>query len=61
MGYIKEPKGIDFIIKSEPLSDKEREAISIYIRNYKAKHSHKRIKSPRKTKSVRSKTKTLHS
>lgn len=35
MGFIKEPKGIDFIIKSKPLTDKEREAISEYIANYK--------------------------
>ena len=28
MGYIKEPKGVDFIIKSEPLTDEDRKAIS---------------------------------
>ena len=37
MGYIKEPKGVDFIIQSEPLTDKERKAISKYIHDYKAK------------------------
>lgn len=37
MGYIKEPKGVDFIIKSEPLTDNERKAISDFIRNDKAK------------------------
>lgn len=36
MGYIKEPDGVDFIIQSDPLTDKERKAISEYIRNYKA-------------------------
>jgi hypothetical protein len=33
MGHIKEPKGIDFIIKSEPLT----EAISEFIRKDRAK------------------------
>ena len=35
MGYIKEPKGVDFIIKSDPLTDKARAEISEFIRNYK--------------------------
>jgi len=42
MGHIKEPKGIDFIIKSEPLTDKEQAAISEFIKNYKMKHSKKK-------------------
>lgn len=37
MGFIKEPKGVDFIIQSEPLTDKERKEISEYILAYKAK------------------------
>lgn len=28
MGHIKEPKGVDFIIKSKPLTNEERAAIS---------------------------------
>jgi hypothetical protein len=39
MGHIKEPKGVDFIIKSEPLTDIERKAISEFITNYKLKES----------------------
>lgn len=42
MGHIKEPKGIDFIIKSKPLTNEERTAISEFIRQYKAKHSTKK-------------------
>ena len=42
MGHIKEPKGVDFIIKSEPLTDKEQAAISEFIKNYKMKHSKKK-------------------
>jgi hypothetical protein len=36
MGFIKEPKGVDFIIESKPLTDKDRKEISNYIRDYKA-------------------------
>ena len=42
MGHIKEPKGVDFIIKSEPLTDKEQAAISEFIKNYKMKHLKKK-------------------
>jgi hypothetical protein len=39
MGFIKEPKGVDFIIQSKPLTDKDRQEISTFIANYKAKSS----------------------
>ncbi len=32
MGLIKEPKGVDFIIESPPLTDTERKEISEFIR-----------------------------
>jgi len=32
MGLLKEPEGIDFIIQSPPLTDKERIEISEFIR-----------------------------
>jgi len=35
MGHIKEPKGVDFIIQSPPLTDKERKAISEFIKKRK--------------------------
>ncbi len=31
MGHIKEPKGVGFIIKSKPLTNGERSAISEFI------------------------------
>jgi len=37
MGYIKEPKGVDFVIKSNPLTDKDRNDISNLIADYKKK------------------------
>jgi hypothetical protein len=53
MGYIKEPKGIDFIIKSNPLTDKDRNDISKLIADYKKKtkkmKEKKRITTTRKS------------
>jgi hypothetical protein len=37
MGLIKEPEGIDFIINSRPLTKKEQEALSKFIREDKVK------------------------
>ena len=48
MGHIKEPKGVDFFIQSEPLTDQARKEISEFIRNYKSK-------SPLKTAKPKSK------
>ncbi|MBM3416052.1 MAG: hypothetical protein FJY20_06310 [Bacteroidetes bacterium] len=42
MGLIKEPKGIDFIIKSQRLTKKEKAAIIEYIKQYKLKQSKKK-------------------
>lgn len=41
MGYIKEPKGVDYIIQSKPLTEKERQEISKHIATYKIKHAKK--------------------
>ena len=48
MGYIKEPEGVDFIIKSEPLTDKDRKEISQFIAEYKAKRESKQIHGAKK-------------
>lgn len=32
MGYIKEPDGVDFVIKSKPLTDKQKKEISEFIK-----------------------------
>jgi hypothetical protein len=37
MGHIKEPKGVDFIIQSKPLTDIERKSISEFIQKDKIK------------------------
>lgn len=35
MGHISEPKGIDFLIQSPPLTEKERKELSQFIENRK--------------------------
>ena len=57
MGYIKEPKGVDFIIQSKPLTDEERKEISKFIQDYKAKNTGK--KRMKKSRTSSSKQKTL--
>ncbi len=32
MGYIKEPKGVDFVINGKPLTDKQKNEISEFIK-----------------------------
>jgi hypothetical protein len=49
MGYIKEPKGVDFVIQSEPLTEKDRKEISKFIADYKAKNIRKRKSKPKET------------
>lgn len=39
MGYIKEPKGVDFIVAPTVLTAKDKEEISTYIGNYKKNKS----------------------
>jgi hypothetical protein len=36
MGHIAEPKGVDFVIQSPPLTDKERKELSEFIKKKKA-------------------------
>jgi len=43
MGHIREPKGVDFLIKSEPLTENARKEISEFIREYKKKSTLKSI------------------
>ncbi len=59
MGHIKEPKGVDFIIKSEPITEREQAAISEYIKNYKLKHSKKKTAAIRKSAGAGSRKKAF--
>ena len=53
MGYIKEPEGVDFMIKSESLTDKARQEISDFIRSYKEKQAKKQKMKPAKSAAER--------
>ena len=37
MGHIKEPEGVDFVINGKPLTEKEKKAISEFIKADKEK------------------------
>ncbi|MEX0811873.1 MAG: hypothetical protein WD048_06630 [Chitinophagales bacterium] len=50
MGHISEPKNIDFIIESPPLSDKERRKISEFIEKLKKKKNRKSTLKQKKKK-----------
>ncbi len=50
MGHIKEPKGVDFIIQSRPLTKAEELAISEHIKNYKLKNNNLNL--PDKSKQI---------
>ncbi len=52
MGHIKEPAGVDFIINGRPLTDKEKKAISEFIKADKEKIARQKL---RKTKTGNSK------
>lgn len=44
MGLIREPKGVDFVIQSTPLSDEERKEISAFIEERKIVKNEKQDK-----------------
>jgi hypothetical protein len=52
MGLVKEPKGVDFIINSRPLTKKEQEDLSNFIKKDKAKRL-KKILSKKQTARVK--------
>jgi hypothetical protein len=52
MGHIKEPEGVDFVINGKPLTDKEKRAISEFIKADKEKIARQKL---RNTKSANSK------
>jgi hypothetical protein len=51
MGHIKEPNGVDFIINGKPLTEKEKRAISEFIKADKEKIATQKL---RKTSSTNS-------
>lgn len=49
MGYIKEPKGIDFVVDPQPLTEKDKSLISHAITYYKQTGRKKRITTKKRT------------
>ena len=49
MGHVKEPEGVDFIIKSPPLSEQEKKEISEFIKKLKSKRKRRRRKIKKET------------
>jgi len=52
MGLIREPLDIDFVVDTRPLTTEEKETISAYIREYKARHSVNPTTEDKNTRSV---------
>lgn len=61
MAHIKEPKGVDFVIKSEPLTDADRKMISELRQHILAYKQKKHKVSTTKRKIISTKNKLVHS
>jgi hypothetical protein len=63
MGLIREPEGVDFVVNSRPLTKKEQEALSNFIKADKEKRlkrllSKNQVTTRRTTNKSRTRTKT---
>lgn len=50
MGYIKEPKGVDFVVEPHVVTDEDRRVISEAIAHYKATGKFKSVPKPKRKK-----------
>lgn len=57
MGYIKEPKGVDFVVEPHVLTDEDQQIMSKIIADYKATGKITRAPKAKKTKSTGRKVK----
>ncbi len=48
MGYIKEPKGIDFVVEPHVVTEEDRKVISEAIAHYKATGKFKKVPKPKR-------------
>jgi len=53
MGYIKEPKGVDFVVEPHVVTAEDRRIISEAIAHYKATGKFKRVPARRTTKKAK--------
>ena len=50
MGYIKEPKGVDFVVEPHVVTDEDRKVISEAIAYYKANGKFKKVPKTKKAR-----------
>jgi hypothetical protein len=50
MGYIKEPKGVDFVVEPHVVTEEDRRVISDAIAQYKATGKFKKSAAPKRTR-----------
>jgi len=50
MGYIKEPKGIDFVVEPHVVTEEDRKVISEAIAHYKATGKFKNVSKPKRAR-----------
>ena len=50
MGYIKEPKGVDFVVEPHVVTKEDRRVISEAIAHYKATGKFKKVPAPKRTR-----------
>jgi hypothetical protein len=52
MGYIKEPKGVDFVVEPHIVTAEDRKIISEAIAHYKATGKFKKVAKPKRARRV---------
>lgn len=57
MGYIKEPKGVDFVVEPHVVTAEDREVISEAIAYYKVHGKFKKVATPKRTRATNKKVK----
>jgi len=55
MGYVKEPKGVDFVVEPHVVTIEDRKIISEAIAHYKATGKFKKVPKPKRTRRATSK------
>jgi len=50
MGYIKEPKGVDFVVEPHVVTEEDRRIISEAIAHYKATGKFKKVTKPKRAR-----------
>ena len=57
MGYIKEPKGVDFVVEPHVVTEEDKKIISEAIAHYKSTGKFKKVPKPKRARRVSKKVK----